>query len=161
MPHPPWDENAQAWIDRFVARFGKRFVVLFNTARWQSAAGYHEAAIITAHTACELCTQVVLTATLDSRGIGYMADPVKDLLPSYNLAVLRVRKFYEAVTDDAIGQEPFWQSFTQHNDRRNGAVHRGEPMTRADAAASIAAVEKVIRHIQRHYEATWRSDRGG
>ncbi len=155
-PRPAWDEHAQAWIDRFVAQFGKRFVVLLNTARWQRDAGYHEAAIITAHTACELCTQIVLTATLDSRGIRYIAEPVKELLPSYNLAHAKVRKFYEAVTDDEIGQTPFWSAFMVHNAKRNGAVHRGETATRSDADASIAAVEEVIRHVQKHYDETWR-----
>jgi hypothetical protein len=155
-PNLPWDEHAQAWIERFTARFGKRFVVLFNTARWQRDAGYHEAAIITAHITCELCTQIVLTSTLDSRGIGYLADPVKALLPSYNLAHPKVRKFYEAATGDAIGQAPFWSDFMIHNDKRNGAVHRGESATRADADASIVAVQEVIEHIQEHYNETWR-----
>lgn len=69
----------------------------------------------------------------------------------------KVRKFYEAVTNDAIGQEPFWPNFKAHSEKRNRVAHRGEGAARADADASVAVVEKVITHIQRHYASTWRS----
>jgi hypothetical protein len=150
------DDHTQHWVDQFLARYGKRLNVLFNTAVWLRDLGYHEAAIITAQTACEVCTEIVLTDAFDSRGIGYLTDPVGDLLPNYNLAHDKVRKVYEAVTDDAIAQEPFWPTFKEHNKKRNGVTHRGERATRADADASIAVVEEVIRHIQQHYVATWR-----
>src|SRR5215212_6772048 len=108
------------FIDRFDAKFGRRFVELFNTARWLRDLGYHEPAIITAHMACELRTESVLTDTFDCRGIGYLTDPVRDLLPNYNLGNPNVRKVYEAVTGDVIHDAPFWSRFQQHNKRRNG-----------------------------------------
>jgi hypothetical protein len=151
------DDDIQRWSAQFVARFGKRLNVLFNTACWLRDRGYHEAAIITAQTACEFCTEMVLTDTFDSRGIGYLTDPVSELLPNYNLAHEKVRKVYDAVANDAIAQEPFWPEFVEHSKKRNKVAHRGEKATRPDADASIAAVEKVIRHIQQHYASTWRS----
>jgi hypothetical protein len=148
-------DDIQRWSEQFVARFGKRLNVLFNTACWLRDLGYHEAAVITAQTACEVCTAKVLADTLDRRGIGELSGPVLNLLPGYNLAHGRVRKFYEAVTNGAIGQEPFWSSFKEHNERRVRIVHRGEKAMRADGEASIAVVEEVITHIQQHYAATW------
>lgn len=79
------DDIHQRLSEQFVAQFGKRLNVLFNTARWLRNLGYHEAAIITAQTACEACTARVLADTLDSRGMGYLTDPVAELLPNYNL----------------------------------------------------------------------------
>jgi hypothetical protein len=148
-------DDIQRWSEQFVARFGKRLNVLFTTACWLRDLGYHEAAIITAQTACEVCTAQVLADTFDSRGIGYLTDPVRELLPNYNLANERVRKFYAAVTNDDVAQQPYWARFRQHNHKRNGVTHRGENASRADADASIAVVEEVITHIQQHYAATW------
>jgi hypothetical protein len=46
--------------------------VLFNTACRLRDLGYHEAAIITAQTACEGCTEQVMTDTFDIREFRYL-----------------------------------------------------------------------------------------
>ena len=35
-------DDIQRWSEQFVARFGKRLNVLFNTACWLRDLGYHE-----------------------------------------------------------------------------------------------------------------------
>lgn len=108
--------------------------------------------------ACEVCAAIVLTDTFNCRGIGYLREPVGRLLPNYNLDDPRVRKLYGEITqDDTIGQPPFWPEVHAHVEKRNRIVHRGEPAHQADADVAIAAVEKVIEHIQAHYAATWQS----
>lgn len=134
--------------------WGGRFKVLLQAAKDLRDNDHHEAAIVTAQTACEVCTEILLTVALRKRGVEYLSDPLDRLLPNYNLGNERVRKVYEAITDDLLTADAArWSKFQQHVKKRNGVVHRGEAATRAEADASISVVEDVIDHIvQHHYD---------
>ncbi len=136
--------------------WGKRFEVLLGAAKQLRDNDHNEAAIVTAQTACEVCTEIVLTLTFQSRGIDYLNDPLGHLLSNYNVGNERVRRLYEAVTDDLISKtSPHWSSFQKHVKKRNDVVHSGEQATRAEADASIAVAAEIIEHIKQHYYARW------
>ena len=125
-----------------------RFFVLLSTAESLKDQGHHEAAIVTAQTACEVCVEVFLEAGFRDKGIADLADPIGRLLPNYNVGNERVRRIYVAVCDDQIHQEPFWSSYQKHVERRNRVVHRGEKASRQEADDSIAVATEVVRHIR-------------
>ena len=81
---------------------GKTVEILLEAAKRLRDDGHPEAAIVTAQTACEVCTEIVLTATFRRRGIDYLSDPLGRLLHTYNVGNERVRRIYEAVTNDPI-----------------------------------------------------------
>ena len=124
-----------------------QYLVLLNTAKQLHTQGYHAASIVTAQTASEVCTQLVLTETLRAKSIEYLADPIGKMISNYNLANPRVRDLYVAVTGDRIQDEKFWQSFKEHAARRHKIVHRGRQASTQEAADSIMAVESVIQHL--------------
>jgi DNA-binding Lrp family transcriptional regulator len=127
--------------------FGGRYEVLLTNAKELHRQGHHEAAIVIAHTACEVCTDLALKNALSVNKVEHLADPIDGLLRGYNLADDRVRKMYVAVSADSIHQEPFWQSFKEHSKRRNNIVHHGHKATAEESDNSIRAVEAVIRHL--------------
>lgn len=123
--------------------WGDRYEALLEAARRLRDEGHHEAAIATAQTACEVCTETTLSALFRIKGLTHLTDPVDSLVPSYNLANDRVRKLYEAVSGDPIHEEPFWSAFKQHSKRRNEIVHGGREAEPWESEASIDAVSAV------------------
>jgi len=81
-----------------------------DTAKKLRDDGHHAAAIVTAQTACEVCTELVLTDVLRTRGVERLTKPLDDLLPRYNLANDKVRNLYVALSSDRIQDQPFWPS---------------------------------------------------
>ena len=129
--------------------WGQRyFEILDNTAKRLINEGHHEMAVVAAQTACEVFSELVITATFKNQNIGHLSEPVEALVPNYNLGNERVRKLYEALCKDPISQQPFWSRYKAHVKRRNGIVHEGKRTDKAGAEESIKAVEDVIHHIQ-------------
>jgi hypothetical protein len=84
-------------------RAGFLFQALLSTAKELNDNGHHEAAIVTAQTACEVCTEMVLTKTFEIRGVPeYLPKTLDDFVLgknyTYNVGSDRVRKLYETVT---------------------------------------------------------------
>lgn len=130
-------------------RYRERYQVLLDAAKKLREQGYHAAAIVTAQTACEVCTELVLSAMLHTSGIEKrVAVLITDPLPNYNLLRKRVQQVYEAFSEDKIRRgEPLWQSFRTHVERRNKIVHQGREATPQEANDSIAAAEAVIGYL--------------
>jgi hypothetical protein len=124
-----------------------QYVVLLNTAKQLHTQGYHEAAIVTAQTASEVCTELVLTDALRAKSSEELADVIGQMIRNYSLDTARVRGLYVAVTGDRIQSETFWQSFKEHANRRHKIVHRGRQASAQEADDSTRAVESVIQHL--------------
>jgi hypothetical protein len=124
-----------------------RYKYLLDAAKQLNADGHHAAAIVTAQTACEVCTAVVFTAALRAKGVESLTDPLRNLILSYSLANERVRNLYVALSGDRIQDEPFWSDFKVHATLRRDIVHEGQSATAEDADKSIAAVKAVIDHL--------------
>jgi hypothetical protein len=127
----------------------RRYEVLLDTAKELRDSGYNDAAIAIAQTACEVCTERVLTDAFTAKGIEYLAKPVDGFVSSYNLGSDRVRKLYTAVTGHNIHQDDTdrWRTFKEHVERRHAVVHRGHAATVEQADASIEAVEYIIGRL--------------
>jgi hypothetical protein len=132
-----------AWIAFANNPWRSRFEVLLDSAKQLRDQDYHEAAIVTAQIACEVYTEIVLSAMFTRKDIEYLFDPISKLLNNYNLGHNRVRKIYVAVCDDPIHEQPFWSRFKQHTERRNNVVHRGQQADQADADDSITVVRML------------------
>jgi len=124
-----------------------RYGELLEAAERLRDDGHHEAAIATAQTACEVCTETTLQALFRIKGITYLTDPVCNLLPNYNLANERVRKLYVALSGDPIQDKSFWNTFKLHTKRRNEVVHRGHEAEPWESEESIEAVRSVVSHL--------------
>lgn len=139
--------NASASATVF-RRWQERYEVLLDTAHQLRDHGHYEAAIVTAQTACEVCTEAVLTAALHERvGDDGVTDLITASMGNYNPTNHRVQEWYETLFDHRIQEESFWPSLKKHVARRHGVVHRGEPATSREADESIAAVDEAIRHL--------------
>ena len=131
-----------------VKEWRERYEALLDTAKRLREQEHYEAAIVMAQTACELCTEAVLTGALRERvEDDDVADLITDTLGSYSPTNDRVKKWFELLFGYPIQDEPFWQPLKKHVARRHGIVHRGEEATPKEADESIAAVENTIRHL--------------
>ena len=107
-------------------------------------------AIIVLHIACEIATDRALSDSFAKKNIGYLEDPVGDLLSGYNLANERIRNLYTALTGDDIHNQPFWQKFKESAKRRNEIVHEGRIVTdKTEADESYDAVEAFLAHLDK------------
>jgi hypothetical protein len=142
VPVAVWGAYQNWWAERYGP--------LLEVARQLRNDGYYAAAIVTAQTACEVCTEVVLTEALHARvGDEAVADYITgSLRDNHNLLNGRVQKLYEVLFGHRIQEyQPLWQSFKDHVKRRNDIVHQGDEATVQGADDSIAAVDKVIQHL--------------
>jgi hypothetical protein len=131
-----------------IKRWEQRYKFLLDTARELRDQGHPEAAIVTAQTACEVCTEAVLTEALRRRvGDDVVADLITGSLWNYNPTNPRVKRLYETLFDHRIQDEPFWQSLKKHVDRRHAVVHRGKEATSQEADESITAVDAATQHL--------------
>jgi hypothetical protein len=105
-------------------------------------------AVVTAHMACEIVVEQLVSAAFKSRGIPDLEDAVTALFASNNLANDRVREVYVALTGDAIQSAPFWQRFKESSSVRNGAVHHGKRVSADQAKESCAVARDLIAHLE-------------
>jgi HEPN domain-containing protein len=134
------------WVS---ATWRERYLILLDTAKQLRDQGHLEAAIVTAQTACEVCTEVVVSNMLRASGIEqHVTALITESLRNYNLDNERVRKVYNTFTDDRIKWgEKRWQSFHAHVERRNEIVHEGQQATLQEANDSIATAESIIEYL--------------
>jgi HEPN domain-containing protein len=131
--------------------------VFLTAAKALLEAGYYSAAVVSAQTACEVITERAIDFwILDLR----MASDVWDMrlnsvmnslmepFQTYNLANDRLRRLYVVLSEDAIHQEPFWERFKEHVDRRHRVVHQGYVTTKEEAEQSLAVAEEFVEHVK-------------
>lgn len=123
---------------------------LVDTAKRLLADNEPAIALVTAHMACEIYVEQVMSAAFQKANLGVLEDAVDELLPSRNLANKRVRDVYAAVTGDRQIQEtPFWSKFKQSTELRNKAVHQGLRVSRDDADRACEVVAQVLEHLEK------------
>jgi hypothetical protein len=122
-------------------------VRLLAEARGLIGGEEYQLAVVLAQVACELRAEQAFGACYERKAIGELAKPIRRLIPAYDLTNDRVRPLYEALTGDRLAAAPFWEELLAHAERRDDVVHRGRPVTRAEAEASVAVAERLIRHL--------------
>lgn len=106
-------------------------------------------AVIVAQMACEIVSELAFSKYYEDRGIVDLREPIDDLLPNFNLGgSQKVRKLYEALSGDKIGQAAFWKEYTDVVKLRNDIVHKGARTTAAPARSAVEVAEKLIEHVE-------------
>jgi hypothetical protein len=130
-----------------------KFAYLLDDAKRLRDAGHHEAAIVTAQTACEVFMAVLLSRALrdkvgDDAIAGYITGSLRNNYnPNSNNGSLK--KLYEVLFGKSLRPkgDQLWSAFDEDVDRRNRIVHRGQFANEDDANESIKAVTAVIEHL--------------
>ncbi|HEX6535614.1 MAG TPA: hypothetical protein VF041_13540 [Gemmatimonadaceae bacterium] len=111
--------------------------------------GFHEAAIVTAQSACELACERAIERSLDRRGASYLHHCLHDLLPSFNLASHRTRDVYTTLAGDHIERESYWCDYTRLAKLRHAIVHGGASVGAETTARCLIVARVVIEHLER------------
>lgn len=127
----------------------RHWTTLLDTAQQLFDQGFYGAAIVVAHTACEVVAQRAISKACDAKGVPYLVDAFAHLRFRYSLNDSRARQTYGDLTaDDKIGDEPFWSDYVHSVTTRNKIVHHGKNTNKQDAASSLKAARDFIRHIE-------------
>jgi hypothetical protein len=121
---------------------------LLDKARELIAMGDFNIEVVVAHMACEISSERAISRAFAEKGIEYLEESVSAFLPGYNLANPRIREFYNAVTGNRIQDQFFWPAFKISAVRRNGAVHRGSRVTKAEAEESHQAASNLVAYLK-------------
>ena len=121
---------------------------LLNAAKDLILNGQFSISVVVAHMACEISTERALSQAFAEKAIGYLEEPVEDLLPGYNLANDRVRNIYNALKGDEIQKQFFWQEFKQSAALRNKVIHQGKIATKSEAEASLKAATELVEYLK-------------
>jgi len=84
---------------------------LFNAAGQFLKDNHPAVALITAHRACEIRAEQVMTEAFDARDAADLAKLVMGGAGGSNLANDKVRELYTTLTGDEIQHRPFWATF--------------------------------------------------
>jgi len=101
-------------------------------------------AVVVAHMACEISAERAILRAFVARGIEYCDENY----PNFNLASSRPCNLYNAVTGNHIHKQPFWKPFKMSATRRNKVVHKGKPVTKAEAEASYKAASDLVAYLK-------------
>lgn len=121
---------------------------LLASAGRLAASGDHEIAVVTAQMACEIFVEQAFVTIYRKKALTYLENPIDALIPSYNLGNDKVRALYSALTGDNVAAASFWPDFKELVKIRNGAVHGGRRVQRAEADSGCLAAENLVRHVE-------------
>ena len=121
---------------------------LLESAKEMVLRGQHEISVVTAQMACEICAERVLRNYFRHKQVMFLERAIEDLLPSYNLANEKVRRFYVALTGDAIHQQYFWSEYKTMVTIRNKAVHAGGRVQESQAQMVCRIAASFLKHLQ-------------
>jgi len=116
-------------------------------------------AILIAGTAAETAVNVVITEVINRKGLGPVAVAANEAIRSHNLKDRKDRGIWRSITGDDIANQPFWNRYTAHVDRRNDVAHTGklkdgQPVSKTNATASLKVVRELLDHITAVLQAT-------
>ncbi len=123
--------------------------MLLNLAQRLIDEGQFSIAVIVAHMACEIATERSLSEAFVAKGVQYLEDSVTDFLNGYNLANVRIRKLYTALTGDKLQSAVFWENFKRSAERRNNIIHQGVIVEKTEAEESYKAATDLVAHLKK------------
>jgi hypothetical protein len=112
------------------------------------AQGEFRIAVVVAHMACEISAERAISQAFVAKGIEYLEESVFAFLSGYSLANDRIRNLYNAVTGKEIQNQTFWSAFKASAKRRNGSVHKGATITKAEAEDSYKAASDLVAYLK-------------
>lgn len=113
----------------------------------------YAAAVIMAGTACEVAAQRAVAAFLESRFPEALVAHLKGMHRDYDFAGNpRLQELWAVLSGEDVNKTAWWQRYTEHRKRRNGAVHTGmhrdAPLALDGAMKSIAVAEELISYFR-------------
>jgi hypothetical protein len=104
--------------------------------------------VVAAQTAFELYMEGVFEHVLHLRSTVDIGAAIGEMIRSYNLDDKRIRSLWEGFTGHKLTEDDkAWNAYKAHLARRHGLVHRGERVTKEEAAASLIAVNELAVQI--------------
>lgn len=121
---------------------------LLNFCRSLIGDGQFPVSVVVAHMACEIATERSLSDAFAMKGIQYLKSPVLAFFNGYNLVRDENRKLYNALTDDNIGAQPFWEGFAKSATLRNKIIHKGKLVSKDEAELSFQAATAYVSYLK-------------
>jgi hypothetical protein len=120
---------------------------LLNTADRLLSQQEPAAALVTAHIACEIYSEQIISLAFRKRGITDLGTAVRKFFSGNHLANVRIRKVYVALTGDNIHEQPFWQAFSASWDLRNDVVHKGTRVAPDQGRDACEIARMFVAHM--------------
>lgn len=140
--YPPWPDEQR------MARLPRHRILLQRT-RDLSAMDVFDGAVVAAQSAVvEVLVGDQIGQRLQREPIGELRGYILGGVRKHNLNDEPTQRLWEVLSGDTIKEAEAWPEYKRHLNRRNDIVHRGIDVAHEDAAASVAAAEAMIRHIE-------------
>ena len=123
---------------------------LLATAQRLFDADEHDVAVVVAATACEVVAERAMAKAFWDKKVPELEMPVLDLLSTCALYRDDIRKFYNSLTKDNIGEQPFFTGYKKLVVHRNKTVHEGKSMSPSDARADLDSAKAFVEHVAKH-----------
>ena len=120
---------------------------ILGKAQQLREAGFHEASVVMAQSACEIAAERAIAQLLMRRGADYLQKYLHETVGSFNITG-RVRDLYVALSGDRVQEQPFWASLTTCVQLRNRVVHAGQLVTADQSALYLQVAHQVIQHLE-------------
>jgi HEPN domain-containing protein len=134
---------------------GQVYDRLWDEAQVLHRDGRHELAVVRAQTACECLARAAIAGAFRARMSAGAAEAVMEMCS----ATLNDRRTQALIHEVTGGFAPerfknldWWPAYSAHLLRRHAIVHRGANVTRADAAASLEAVDRCMEWLRDLWE---------
>jgi HEPN domain-containing protein len=111
--------------------------------------GEHALAVVVAQTACEVLIREVLPTLVQPHITEDVFPWALQRIRQYTLNDRQTQDVWKRVAGSAIQDQDFWSAYKSHLDLRNRIVHRGEPATADEAAASLSTAATLIDYVER------------
>ncbi len=110
---------------------------------------FFAAAVVVAHTACEVITERVICQAIVTQKLEHLEDSLTSSILSYSMKNEKVQKLYKALTGDtAYNTQPFWQDFKPSARRRDAVAHTGEHVSEQDALQSLQVACDFVVYME-------------
>jgi hypothetical protein len=105
-------------------------------------------ALVTAHMACEILVEQLMSTAFKTRGIADLEEAVTDFFSGSSMGNNRIRKLFVALTGDAIQKAPFWERFDKSSTLRNKAIHEGKRVSPDEGREACAVAREFVAHLE-------------
>ena len=110
--------------------------------------GHFNIAIVTSHMACEVAAERAFNAGYAAKKLELLGEAVDGLMNGKNLANVKHRKLYNALTDSELEKQSFWQRFKNASEKRNSIIHKGGHANKVEAEAALQAANDLITYLK-------------
>jgi len=112
-----------------------------------------EMAIIVIHMACEFATERAFFVAWRELGLEKVGENVFPFMNGFNLNNDKIRNLFNALYNDTIQENHFWQNFQRSAILRNGIMHGRKKAKKTDAENSLQAGKACVQYLMSRSDA--------